>query len=295
MQIGYDSGMDTDQMRYFLDVAETEHMTRSARRLHVAQPALSRSIARLEQELGVQLFYREGRGLRLTSEGKLFQQRLRPVFLELAEACSEVSQAANTLPSQVRVHLGAASHIAANAIAEWMVLQPEHGVVLTQSAKAEGDKVDVVVDSRQPEVFAEHQCFSERVMIACPAADASGFSRVPVPLDELRDRDFISLSFSSGFSRFTHELCAATGFEPHVTFESDNPSVVRKMIGLGLGVGFWPERSWGSVTGGDVSLLPLDIEQRRMVHVWLARHSQGNALAEGFYQHLCSYFGNCFH
>ena len=279
-------------MRYFLDVAETEHMTRSAHRLHVVQPTLSRSIARLEQELGVLLFSREGRGLRLTEEGKLFQRRLRPLLLELSEACSEVSLAGNTPPSQVRVHLGAASHIAADAIAEWLVQQPSHGVVLTQSVQAWEDKVDVVVDSHPPEISAEHRCFSERVMIACPAG--SGFSRVPVPLDELQNRDFISLSYSSGFCQFTHELCAATGFEPHVTFESDNPSVVCKMIGLGLGVGFWPERSWGSATGGGVSLLPLDIEQRRTVYVWLARHSRGNALAEGFYRHLCEYFGNCF-
>lgn len=164
-------------MRYFLDVAETEHMTRSAHRLHVVQPTLSRSIARLKQELGVLLFSREGRGLRLTEEGKLFQRRLRPLLLELSEACSEASLAGNTPPSQVRVHLGAASHIAADAIAEWLVQQPSHGVVLTQSVQAWEDKVDVVVDSHPPEISAEHRCFSERVMIACPAG--SGFSVFP--------------------------------------------------------------------------------------------------------------------
>ncbi len=280
-------------MKYFLEVAESEHMTRSARRLHIAQPALSRSISRLEQELGVELFRREGRGLRLTGEGRLFQRRLRPLFLELQEVCSEVSSAGAMQSSQVRVHLGAASHIAANAIAEWLVREPEHGVVLTQSVQTEGDKADVVVDSTPPEIFAQKQCYSERVMIACPLS--KGFSRVPVPLDELQALDFISLSSSSGFSRFTHELCAATGFEPHVTFESDNPSVVRKMIGLGLGVGFWPEHSWGSEVGQGVSLLPLDIEQRREVYVWLARHSRQNELATGFYRFLCDHFSNYFH
>ena len=55
-------------MEYFLDIAETQHMTRSAQRLHVAQPALSRSMAKLENELGVQLFRRVGRGLSLTDE-----------------------------------------------------------------------------------------------------------------------------------------------------------------------------------------------------------------------------------
>lgn len=75
------------------------------------------------------------------------------------------------------------------------------------------------------------------------------FSRVPVPLDELKGLDFVSLSSSSGFTQFTKELCVSMGFAPRISFESDNPSVVRKMIGLGLGVGFWPERSWGGTKG----------------------------------------------
>ena len=70
----YHGAMDRNQMEYFLDIAETQHMTKSAQRLHVAQPALSRSMAKLEDELGVQLFRRVGRGLSLTDEGWLLKK-----------------------------------------------------------------------------------------------------------------------------------------------------------------------------------------------------------------------------
>ena len=66
--------MELLQLKYFLAVAESEHMTNTAKQLHIAQPALSQSIHRLEQELGVSLFERAGRGIRLSPA----TLRLRP-------------------------------------------------------------------------------------------------------------------------------------------------------------------------------------------------------------------------
>ena len=70
-------------MEYFLDIAATQHMTHSAKRLHVAQPALSRSLAKLEDELGVKLFHRTGRGLALTDEGRLLEKQLMPIVRDI--------------------------------------------------------------------------------------------------------------------------------------------------------------------------------------------------------------------
>lgn len=115
--------MDIQQLKYFLDVAQTEHMTRSAKRLNIAQPALSRSVSRLEHELGVSLFDREGRGLQLTDEGRLFQRKLIPLLNELDSICQEI-KGVHAENREVRVHLGAASHIAADAVASWMSAAP---------------------------------------------------------------------------------------------------------------------------------------------------------------------------
>lgn len=282
--------MDIQQLKYFLDVAQTEHMTKSAKRLNIAQPALSRSISRLEHELGVSLFLREGRGLRLTEEGKLFQHGLSPLVGELDSLCAEVrgSQGAHR---EVRVHLGAASHIAADAVASWMAQAPNRRISLTQSS-TQGREPDVVVDSSAPLTCAKMERFAERMMLAAP--ENLAFSRVPVPLEELKGLDFVSLSSSSGFTRFTKDLCASMGFAPHISFESDNPSVVRKMIGLGLGVGFWPERSWGETRGEGVALLPLDVQQQREVYVWVSSAAEENASALAFFDYLCTYFTQCF-
>ena len=67
--------MELQQLRYFDEVARTQHVTNSAKKLNVAQPALTQSIRRLERELGVTLFERVGRNVRLTACGAARQKR----------------------------------------------------------------------------------------------------------------------------------------------------------------------------------------------------------------------------
>ena len=66
-----------------------------------------------------------------------------------------------------------------------------------------------------------------------------------------------------------------------MVFESDSPDVVRKFIALGLGVGFWPERSWGALEGSDVALAPIaDPGFARDIVVETAKHPLGQKAAE---------------
>ena len=75
--------MELTQIKYFLEVAESQHITKSAQKLHIAQPALSQSIHRLEKELRVPLFVPKGRNIVLTEYGKYLRQKLEPVMSEL--------------------------------------------------------------------------------------------------------------------------------------------------------------------------------------------------------------------
>lgn len=70
--------MELLQLEYFLTVAKLEHMTKAAQELRIAQPALSKTIARLEQDLGVPLFDRQGRKIRLNPYGQAFMKKQKP-------------------------------------------------------------------------------------------------------------------------------------------------------------------------------------------------------------------------
>ena len=75
--------MELSQIRYFLEVAESQHITKSARKLHIAQPALTQAIHRLQNDLGVPLFMQSGRGIVLTQYGAFLRDRLKPILAQL--------------------------------------------------------------------------------------------------------------------------------------------------------------------------------------------------------------------
>lgn len=83
--------MDLLQLKYFQVVARLEHMTRAAEELHISQPSLSKMISRLEKHLGVPLFDRHGKQIRLNRFGKIFLNRVDRVFAELEEGQYELA------------------------------------------------------------------------------------------------------------------------------------------------------------------------------------------------------------
>src|ERR1700684_4270930 len=72
--------MELQQLKYFREVAKREHVTRTAEKLFVSQSAISRAVTQLEGELGVPLFYRQGRAVVLSPYGRLFLEHVIRAF-----------------------------------------------------------------------------------------------------------------------------------------------------------------------------------------------------------------------
>jgi DNA-binding transcriptional LysR family regulator len=83
-------GMSLAQIEYFVSVAEKGHVGRAARDLRIAQPAVSRQIRRLEDELGAPLFVRTPRGMRLSEAGTVFLGHARGILAGVQAAAAEV-------------------------------------------------------------------------------------------------------------------------------------------------------------------------------------------------------------
>ena len=93
--------MEVDQLRYFLRVAERGNFTRAAEELMISQPALSRSIQKLEDELGQPVFERKTRSLALTEAGKLLQSRAQQILSLIEDTKAEISDDGQS--GQIRV------------------------------------------------------------------------------------------------------------------------------------------------------------------------------------------------
>lgn len=95
--------MDLRQLRYFLAVANTQHMTRAAEQLHVTQSTLSHQIGQMEQALATRLFDRVGRGIRLTEAGELFRGFAQRALAELESGVTALAELDHVLRGQLRI------------------------------------------------------------------------------------------------------------------------------------------------------------------------------------------------
>src|SRR5215469_15969283 len=95
--------MELRHLRYFVAVGEEQHYGRAARRLRVAQPALSRQIQDLEKEVGFKLFDRLPRGVKLSAAGKLFLEDARRILQEVTEAAVRAGRVSSGRLGMLRV------------------------------------------------------------------------------------------------------------------------------------------------------------------------------------------------
>lgn len=283
--------MELLQLKYFLAVAKSEHMTNTAKQLHIAQPALTQSIHRLEQELGVSLFERAGRGIRLSPAGAYVRDRVKPAMETLENVARDVQLFQQGEQGVVRVGVHAASGVAIDGIAAYSELNPHVSFEITQDERERHR--DVIVTTITPrgsstvENAVEKTPFSERIGIAVPASSALGNT---ASLVDFANERFIALAGSRRFREVCDTFCARRAFTPHIAFESDNPLVVKKMIGLGLGVGFWPDHSWGDLDPKSCRLVHLqEPEFTRDVIVAKTSRCTPDSEAQRFYEFLLDY------
>lgn len=283
--------MELLQLKYFLAVAKSEHMTNTAKQLHIAQPALTQSIHRLEQELGVSLFERAGRGIRLSPAGAYVRDRVKPAMETLEDVARDVQLFQQGEQGVVRVGVHAASGVAIDGIAAYSELNPHVSFDVTQDERERHR--DVIVTTITPrgsstvENAVEKTPFSERIGIVVPASSALGDT---ASLADFANERFIALAGSRRFREVCDTFCARRAFTPHIAFESDNPLVVKKMIGLGLGVGFWPDHSWGDLDPKSCRLVHLqEPEFTRDVIVAKTSRCTPDSEAQRFYEFLLDY------
>ena len=275
--------MDILQLKYFLEVARTEHVTHSARNLRIAQPALTQSIKRLETELGVELFARAGRNIRLTPAGAYLRDRIAPAMEILETAPEDVRAFAAGEAGTVKVGIFSASNVVVDAITAYRASFPAVNFRITQDEFESA--CDITVSTVMP---SSSNARGEGIAVP----ESSSFGDV-VSLDELADEPFVCLAGSRRLREVCDALCAGRAFHPRIGFESDNPAVVRKVIGLGLGVGFWPTCSWEALGDGSARLARLAEEEfERTIALTRASHVREDAAAFDFYRFLVDYVRN---
>ena len=243
--------MELRQLRYFEAVADELHFGRAAQRLQMSQPPLSAQIARLEKELGVSLFDRTNRQVRLTPAGLHLQQRLRSILGDIDDTVQELREYARGAVGRVSVGFVSSANYVLLPQVTSLFSQRYPQVALSLYPLTSHEQVDglrsghldigIVRDEAPAEGFTSTALYSEELMVCVPE-DHRLAQQSRVHPSELVDEPLITYPrrLMPGFSRKWEEVFG---------HDAGHMNVVREVI--------HHETSLGFVAGGwGVSILP---------------------------------------
>ena len=244
--------MELRHLRYFVAIGEEQHYGRAARRLRVAQPALSRQIQDLEEELGFELFDRLPRGVKLNSAGKLFLEDVRRILSEISDAAVRAGHTARGLSGTLRVGFTENScwrGVVPESFRRFRELQPDAELQLQPSASME--QIEGIRSGRLDAGFVNFMPKSDpeldqllvarqHVELALPKGHAL------TRLKKLRLRDLVDAPFiwfprwpnSAFYDRMMHECFRGGLKSPRIVQEGMNEATILSLVSTGMGVGW---------------------------------------------------------
>lgn len=242
--------MEWQQLEYFDAVAKLQHFTDAAERLAISQPALSRSIAKLERELGVPLFDRQGRNVALNRNGRLFHARTARILQEMAEAKREIAELRDPhygtislafvkslgirfVPHLVRTYLDLYPHV------NFQLSQHASSVMIEQLARGE---IDFCLSYAADDVrdIEWSRLWTEDIYLFVHSSHPLARRRSVNVGDIVREK-FIALKQGYGSRAIMDRLFASAGVQPTIAFEADEVVSVMGFIAANLGVALLPQ------------------------------------------------------
>ncbi|HWD78288.1 MAG TPA: LysR family transcriptional regulator [Kribbella sp.] len=249
--------MHVEDLRWFVVLAETEHLTEAAAALGTSQPNLTRSLQRVERAFGVALFERERRGVRLNPYGRLVLEAARASAAAVDTAQRRIDALLDPESGTVRLaflHSVATSlmpdllkafRAAAPQVEFELRQEPAHDIV--QDLENGEAEIAIVAPRPDPSRFGWHLLERQRLCLHVPPGHPLAVRR-RVELEAARDEPFVGLQPGFGFRRVTDRLCREAGFTPQLAFEATDLATIDSLVGAGLGVAILPA---GAVRGND--------------------------------------------
>ncbi|MDO4281683.1 MAG: LysR family transcriptional regulator [Peptococcaceae bacterium] len=232
--------MDLLQLRYFIAIAEHQHITKAARELRVSQPSLSNTLSRIEGELGLQLFDRQGRNIVLNDNGKVVLEHAKNIFRELSNIQTELDNL-NHIENNV-ISIGSVdSTYVKNWLPFFIYDHPEiiiHHTIAScdqLEAKLSNGEIDfAITDSPTIPEGCDSYLFGKDEYIILGPLDGTIDNSVRQDFSAFANEMFICSPKIEGILRPIDVLSQQTGFEPTIIFEGEQ-ALLSRIFYLGYG------------------------------------------------------------
>lgn len=243
--------MELRQIEYFIEVAKREHMTEAAVKLHVAQSAVSRQIYNLEEELGVPLFIRDGRKIRLTPIGHTFLANMEQAMDIIDRAKREMAESLHPEKGTIRIGFPSslASYVLPRVISDFREGYPQAKFTLKQGSYRY--LIDSVIKGNinmaligplpmNEKKIKGETLFIEKLVALLPESHPLALKK-SLFLNELQGNPFILSPKGYVLRDLVMKACKLHGFEPEVAFEGKDTDAIKGLVAAGLGITLIPE------------------------------------------------------
>lgn len=280
--------MELRHLRYFIVVARKRHFTQAAEELFIAQPALSQQIQALELELGVKLFERTSRQVRLTPAGEALLIRAKRILGEVEQAEAEMQSFAGL--TRGRISLGLLQSLGAfrlpALLARFHAHYPGIEMILQEGVtehlleEVRGGQLDIALTHSigdifplsipDPQIISETIVEEEVVLVVTPH---HRLTEAPsITPSELKDETFILFKPGSGLRQAAIHLSETGGFTPNILYESGDVGTIRGLVAEGLGISVLPQ-SVVDLPGSEIAVIKVipPMPMRSVMLVWHKR------------------------
>lgn len=258
--------MDLQQLRYVVEVAETSSFTRAAERCHVTQSALSHQIAALERAIGLRLFVRSSRSVRLTEAGDAFIPHAKTALASAASAVEDALGTAGRVIGTLRI--GAIPTVTAvhlpSLLARFRAEHPDARVELQVGNSS--DLVDAIrrgeldvgmlgLREETPPLGVSSRALSRERLVAALSRRHPLAERKRIALADLADATFADFPAGTSGRAQSDAAFTSAGMQRDVAFEADRAEMILGLVEAGLAVSLLPPGVVGS--SGRVAAVPI--------------------------------------
>ncbi|HEX3446974.1 MAG TPA: LysR family transcriptional regulator [Isosphaeraceae bacterium] len=291
--------MEVGRLRALLELARCGTMAAAAEALFLTPSAVSQQIAQLEEEAGVKLTERIGRGVRLTPAGHALVGHAERVMVVLDEARSELAELRREIAGELRVAAfsSIASAVLPDTVKALQHAYPRLEIVLEEFDPIEGltalrswrtdialiDDLSVVVGDSQESVGVVP--VAEDALYVAVAADHALSKRLSVSVADLRHETWAIESTWSGFGDVITNLCRRAGYEPRINAKCRGFEMVVAMVASGCSVSMVPGLRLVRPPAG-VTWVKLRPEVRRKVYVAYRRGERDHPTIKVFVEEI---------
>ncbi|WP_424767547.1 LysR family transcriptional regulator [Paenibacillus sp. sgz302251] len=281
--------MDMRQLKYFLTVAKEGQVTRAAKLLNMEQPPLSRQLKLMEEELGVKLFDRGNKGLKLTASGELLKQKAESLLLQFDESIREVKgteegvrgvlsigsvvSCISLLPKRIELFREKYPQVT------YKILEGDHFYLGEQLEKR---AIDLIVArlpfeaQTHPQQYSILPLPSDPFVAVIPSSWTAYSSKETIGMKELANFPFLTLK-TDKTTRMHEQVvneCKRHGFEPNIICECSSVAIIMSLIAGGIGATVFPKSVMSSFPTTVVKMLDIkDADFQSDVGIlWLKDH-----------------------